>query len=64
MPMFASFSRQYPDVELHIVVSNSYASLPQREADIAIRLTNSPTDTLIGKRLVTVRRLCMAAAVI
>lgn len=54
MPMFASFSRKYPDVELHIVVSNTYASLPQREADIAIRLTNTPSDTLIGKRLVTV----------
>lgn len=54
MPIFADFSRQHPHVDLHIVVSNSDASLPQREADIAIRLTNSPTDTLIGKRMVTV----------
>ena len=54
MPMFASFSRAHPQVELHIIVSNSDASLSQREADIAIRLTNSPTDTLIGKRMVTV----------
>lgn len=54
MPMFASFSEKHPQVELHIIVSNSDASLSQREADIAIRLTNSPTDTLIGKRIVTV----------
>ena len=54
MPMFASFSKQYPQVELHIVVANIDASLSQREADVAIRLTNSPTDTLIGKRVVTV----------
>ncbi len=54
MPMFASFSKQYPQVELHIVVANVDASLSQREADVAIRLTNSPTDTLIGKRIVTV----------
>jgi molybdate transport repressor ModE-like protein len=54
MPMFASFSQQYPQVELHIVVANLDASLSQREADVAIRLTNSPTDTLIGKRVVTV----------
>lgn len=54
MPMFAEFSRQHPQVELHIIVSNTDASLPEREADIAIRLTNSPTDTLIGKRMVTV----------
>ena len=54
MPMFAHFSENHPRVELHIIVSNSDASLSQREADVAIRLTNSPTDTLIGKRVVTV----------
>jgi len=54
MPIFASFSKTYPRVELHILVSNLDSSLSQREADVAIRLTNSPTETLIGKRLVTV----------
>ena len=54
MPIFASFSQCYPEVELHLMVSNKYASLAERQADIAIRLTNTPTDTLIGKRLVTV----------
>lgn len=54
MPMFAGFSREYPDVTLHIMVSNSDVSLAQREADIAIRLTNTPPDNLIGKRIVTV----------
>lgn len=54
MPMFASFSKQHPLVKLHIVVSNLDASLAQRDADVAIRLTNSPPDTLIGQRIVTV----------
>ena len=54
MPMFASFSKSKPQVELHIIVSNIDASLSQREADVAIRLTNTPTETLIGKRIVTV----------
>lgn len=54
MPMFAGFREAYPQIELHVMVSNSDASLSQREADVAIRLTNSPTDTLIGKRVVTV----------
>jgi molybdate transport repressor ModE-like protein len=54
MPMFAKFSQAYPQVDLHIVVSNIDSSLSEREADVAIRLTNSPTDTLIGKRLLTV----------
>ncbi len=54
MPMFASFSKAHPEIQLSVVVSNSDASLPQREADVAIRLTNSPPETLIGRRVVTV----------
>ncbi len=54
MPMFARFSHDHPQIDLHIIVSNMDANLSQREADIAIRLTNSPTDTLVGKRLLTV----------
>jgi len=54
MPMFAAFSRQHPEVELHIIVSNTDARLAQREADVAIRLTNHPADSLIGTRAVTV----------
>ncbi|MCK4703977.1 MAG: LysR family transcriptional regulator [Gammaproteobacteria bacterium] len=54
MPMFADFNKKWPQVELHIIVSNIDASLSQREADVAIRLTNTPTDTLIGNRIVTV----------
>ena len=54
MPMFVAFGREHPQVELHISVSNSDASLAQREADVAIRLTNSPRETLIGRRMVTV----------
>ncbi len=54
MPMFTGFSRQYPEVTVHVMASNSDVSLAQREADVAIRLTNTPTDTLIGKRVTTV----------
>ena len=54
MPMFTAFASEYPEVTLHLMVSNSDVSLAQREADVAIRLTNTPPDTLIGKRVVTV----------
>lgn len=54
MPLFANFNHEHPLVELHIIVSNMDASLAQREADVAIRLTNAPTDTLIGTRMLTV----------
>jgi DNA-binding transcriptional LysR family regulator len=54
MPMFTGFSRQYPGVTLHLTVSNNDLSLAQREADVAIRPTNTPPETLIGKRVLTV----------
>lgn len=54
MPLLAGFSRAYPDVTLNLMVSNADVSLAQREADVAIRLTNTPPETLIGKRVATV----------
>ncbi|QPC91863.1 LysR family transcriptional regulator [Mesorhizobium sp. INR15] len=54
MPIFASFSEAYPDIQLHVQVSNRYVSLAERHADIAIRLTNTPLDTLVGTKLTNV----------
>jgi len=54
MPMFASFSTQYPEIDLHIFTSNKNINLVERDADVAIRLTNTPTDALVGARLGTI----------
>jgi DNA-binding transcriptional LysR family regulator len=54
MPIFAAFSEAHPRIKLHIQVSNKFVRLAEREADVAIRLTNTPQDTLIGVRLATV----------
>ncbi len=54
MPVFTRFSQDNPGIELHVLVTNRFVKLAERDADIAIRLTNTPTDTLIGTRLVTV----------
>jgi len=54
MPILASFSKRYPDIELHVQVTNQFISLAERQADVAIRLTNTPLDTLVGTRLTTV----------
>lgn len=54
MPMFARFSETCPDIKLHIQVSNKFVRLAERDADVAIRLTNTPLDTLVGIRLTTV----------
>lgn len=54
MPMFARFSAAYPKIELNIQVTNDSVRLSEREADVAIRQTNQPRETLIGTRLTTV----------
>ena len=54
MPMFVRFNERYPDVNLRVQVSNKFVSLAERDADLVIRLTNTPLDTLVGTRLVTV----------
>jgi DNA-binding transcriptional LysR family regulator len=45
------FQQAYPAVEIQLTISNSMADLARREADVAIRPTTSPPDTLIGRRL-------------
>ncbi len=54
MPYFARFSATYPKIELSIQVTNDSVRLSEREADVAIRQTNKPLETLIGTRLTTV----------
>ena len=49
--MFSSFCERYPEVTLETVLSITPQSLTKREADIAIRATNSPPPNLVGKKL-------------
>ena len=48
---FASFLTRYPSVELTLSMSDTEALLHRREADIALRLTNTPPDTLFGRKI-------------
>lgn len=49
--IFAAFCRRYPEITLETVISNTPQSLTKREADVAMRLSNSPPQNLVGKRL-------------
>ena len=53
-PVFASFLRAYPDIQLDIVVSNTSLNLSKRDADVAIRATATPPDSLVGRRVGTI----------
>jgi DNA-binding transcriptional LysR family regulator len=51
MPVFAAFRRAYPTINLDIVLTNQLLNLSKRDADIAIRATDSPPETLVGRRI-------------
>ena len=48
---FAKFRADYPDIQLTIKSTYSFADLDRSEADIVIRATETPPDHLVGRRL-------------
>ncbi len=51
MPAIRAFTRQYPDVDLEIIATPDELNLAAREADVALRTTDSPPANLVGKRI-------------
>lgn len=47
----AQFRQQYPEIKLNLSVAQGLKNLAAREADVAIRLTPSPPDYLIGNTI-------------
>jgi DNA-binding transcriptional LysR family regulator len=50
-PLFGLFAAQYPDVRLDVVIGNSSLNLSRRDADVAIRASDSPPEILVGRRV-------------
>lgn len=59
--ILADFSRKHPDIVVELNVSSAVLALAQREADIAIRITEQPEPSLIGRRIGTVGMAVYAA---
>ena len=53
-PCLAEFRLKYPEIELEIVISRDTLNLTKREADIAIRSTRQPLETLVGRKVTNV----------
>jgi DNA-binding transcriptional LysR family regulator len=53
-PILADFQRRHPAVQLDVSVATELANLRRREADVAIRVTTSPPDMLVGRRICAV----------
>ena len=53
--IMAQFQAQNPGVVIELILSNRVLNLSRRDADVAIRLTNDPPETLVGRRICSVR---------
>jgi len=60
--VFADFRRAYPEISLDVVVANQALNLSKRDADVAIRATDRPPDTLIGRRVAGIAWAVFAAS--
>ncbi len=61
-PVIDSFCATYPEVQLHVRATNDLLDLNKREADLAIRISREPGDTLTGLRLAEQRSASFADA--
>lgn len=60
--VFVGFRRAYPEINLDIIVANEPLNLSKRDADIAVRATDRPPETLVGRRLAGIRWGIFAAS--
>jgi DNA-binding transcriptional LysR family regulator len=61
MPMLCEFQLMHPQVQLEIVGNNQFLNLTQREADVAVRGSNSPPENLVGRRAGKIQTALYAA---
>jgi DNA-binding transcriptional LysR family regulator len=50
-PHLAAFRKRYQDVSLDVVLDTQYLNLSKRQADVAVRPTMNPPETLVGRRI-------------
>ena len=50
-PLLKEFTTRYPDIHLDLILSDDQLNLSRRDADIAIRATRDPPETLVGRRI-------------
>lgn len=50
-PILTGFGEAYPDIRVDLIVANTALNLSRRDADVAVRATIDPPDTLVGRRI-------------
>lgn len=51
MPVIKQFCQRYPDVELELIATRDLLDLAAREADVALRSTDTPPPNVVGTRI-------------
>lgn len=54
MPLLSQIRASLPGIRLDLVIGNESLNLSKRDADIAIRATDNPPETLVGRRIASV----------
>lgn len=54
VPLIAGLAARHGQLRFDLVLGNPAANLSRRDADIAIRATRTPPETLVGRRLATI----------
>jgi DNA-binding transcriptional LysR family regulator len=60
-PILASFRIEYPDIDLSVVVSNDFLNLTRREADLAIRPSSTPPQSMSVKKVGVIQQAVYAS---
>lgn len=61
-PVLDEFDQKHPQIELRVLVTNDILDMTRLEADLAIRISRSPGDTLKGLRLLKQENACYASS--
>jgi DNA-binding transcriptional LysR family regulator len=60
-PVASRFRDAFPEIRLDMVVGNQALNLARRDADVALRATDTPPDTLVGRRIASIAWATYAA---
>lgn len=61
LQLLTRFRQSYPKIDLRIITSASLSDLDRREADLALRFSQSPSDHLVGRKLTETARAIYAS---
>ncbi|MEM9073092.1 MAG: LysR family transcriptional regulator [Myxococcota bacterium] len=54
LPHLERFAHEWRGIQLELITSDSLSNLHRREADVALRATNDPPETLVGRKLAVI----------